>query len=87
MMYPRSALIIDSYFSLRMLIAAFLRAVPNKLGGILITSTRVEIENNFELFDELEFMNLWIIIPNFFEFIEKNFYFSQILEQLQPMFK
>jgi hypothetical protein len=29
-----------------MFVAAFLSAVPNKLGGILTTSTRVDIENN-----------------------------------------
>ena len=29
-----------------MFTAAFLSVVPNKLGGILITSTRVDIENN-----------------------------------------
>jgi len=46
-----------------MLIAAFLRAVPNKLGGILTTSTRVDIENNCAESLELEFMNLWVILP------------------------
>ncbi|MFB5622820.1 MAG: hypothetical protein ACE5RH_02385 [Nitrosarchaeum sp.] len=50
-----------SYLSLRMFVAAFLIAVPNKLGGILTTSTRVDIENNCDVFVEFEFMNLWVI--------------------------
>ena len=41
--------------------AAFLRVVPNKLGGILITSTKVDIENNYAVFLESQFMNLWVI--------------------------
>jgi len=35
---------------LRMFIPAFLSVVPNKLGGILTTSTRVDIENNCTIF-------------------------------------
>jgi hypothetical protein len=35
-----------SYFSLRIFTAAFLSVVPNRLGGILTTSSRVDIENN-----------------------------------------
>ena len=61
MIYPKSALIMLSYLSLRMFVAAFLIAVPNKLGGILTTSTRVDIENNCDTFLEFEFMNLWVI--------------------------
>ncbi len=44
-----------------MFTAAFLSVVPNKLGGILTTSTRVDIENNCDIFLEFEFMNLWVI--------------------------
>ena len=44
-----------------MFTAAFLRVVPNKLGGILTTSTRVDIENNCVVFFEFQFMNLWVI--------------------------
>jgi hypothetical protein len=44
-----------------MLTAAFLRTVPKRLGGILITSTSVDIENNCALVAELQFMNLWVI--------------------------
>ena len=36
-------------------------AAKNKLGGILTTSTSVDIENNFAHIDEFEFMNLWMI--------------------------
>ena len=42
-----------------MFTAAFLSVVPNKLGGILTTSTRVDIENNCAVFLEFQFMNLW----------------------------
>jgi hypothetical protein len=58
MMYPKSALIMLSYFSLRMLVAAFFNVVPNKLGGILTTSTRVDIENKCTIFLEFQFMNV-----------------------------
>jgi len=51
---------------LRMLTAAFFSAVPNKVGGILTTSTRVDIENNFALSDGFEFMNLWVIFDKFY---------------------
>ena len=34
-----------SYFSLSMVVAAFLRDSPNSLGGILTTSVSVDIEN------------------------------------------
>ena len=44
-----------------MFTAAFLSVVPNKLGGILTTSTRVDIENNCAVFLEFQFMNLWVI--------------------------
>jgi hypothetical protein len=44
-----------------MFTAAFLSVVPNKLGGILTTSTRVDIENNCAVFFEFQFMNLWVI--------------------------
>ena len=40
-----------------MLTAAFLSTVPNKLGGILITSSSVDIENNCAVVDEPQFMN------------------------------
>lgn len=50
-----------------MLTAAFLSTVPNKLGGILITSTSVDIENNCAVLDEPQFMNLWVIFNNFSE--------------------
>ena len=43
-----------------MFTAAFLSVVPNKLGGILTTSTRVDIENNCAVFFEFQFMNLWV---------------------------
>jgi hypothetical protein len=43
-----------------MLIAAFFSDVPKRLGGILTTSSSVEIENNFEVIDDFQFMNLWI---------------------------
>jgi len=56
-----------SYFSFKMLTAAFFRTVPNRLGGILITSTSVDIENNCALVEELQFMNLWVIFNNFSE--------------------
>ncbi len=61
MMYPNSALIMLSYLSLRMFVAAFFIDVPNMLGGILTTSSRVDIENNCDIFLEFEFMNLWVI--------------------------
>jgi hypothetical protein len=41
-----------------MFTAAFLSVVPNKLGGILTTSTRVDIENNCVIFLEFQFMNV-----------------------------
>ena len=44
-----------------MFIAAFFSVVPNKLGGILTTSTRVDIENNCAVVPESQFMNLWVI--------------------------
>ena len=44
-----------------MFMAAFLRVAPNKLGGILTTSTRVDIENNCAVVLESQFMNLWVI--------------------------
>jgi len=50
-----------------MFIPAFFKVVPNKIGGILTTSTRVDMENNCEVNDKFEFMNLWIIFPNFSE--------------------
>jgi hypothetical protein len=50
---------------LSMFVAAFLIAVPNKLGGILTTSTSVDIENNCDIFLEFEFMNLWVIFSLF----------------------
>ena len=50
-----------------MLTAAFLRTVPNRLGGILITSPSVDIENNCAVVEELQFMNLWVIFNNFSE--------------------
>jgi hypothetical protein len=50
-----------------MLTAAFLSTVPKRLGGILITSTSVDIENNCALVEELQFMNLWVIFNNFSE--------------------
>jgi hypothetical protein len=40
-----------------MFVAAFLSVVPNKLGGILTTSTRVDIENTV-IFLEFQFMNV-----------------------------
>ncbi len=49
-----------SYFDFSILTAAFFRAVPNKLGGILTTSCKVDIENNCADLDEFEFMNLWV---------------------------
>jgi hypothetical protein len=51
-----------SYFDFKISTAAFFRADPNELGGILTTSCRVEIENNFGVFAGFEFMNLWIIL-------------------------
>jgi len=48
-----------------MLTAAFLSVVPNRLGGILTTSTRVDIENNCEFFFEIQFMNLWVFCAYF----------------------
>ncbi len=48
-----------------MFTAAFLSVVPNKLGGILTTSTRVDIENNCAVFLEFQFMNLWVIWAHF----------------------
>lgn len=44
-----------------MFTAAFFKVVPNKLGGILTTSTRVDIENNYGYIFEFQFMNLWVI--------------------------
>ncbi len=61
-MYPKSALIMLSYFDFKISIAAFFIVVPNKLGGILTTSFRVDIENNFAVNDGFEFMNLWVKI-------------------------
>jgi hypothetical protein len=55
-----------SYFDFKILIAAFLRVVPNKLGGILTTSCRVDIENNCAVLDGFEFMNLWVKIAIFY---------------------
>jgi len=43
---------------LSMFIDAFLSVVPNKLGGILTTSTRVDIENKCIFFFEFQFMNV-----------------------------
>ena len=60
MMYPSSALIMLSYFDLRILSAAFLRPVPKRLGGILTISTSVETENNCNFFLGFEFMSLWV---------------------------
>jgi len=51
-----------SYFDFRIFIEAFFRADPNKLGGILTTSCRVDIENNCAVLDGGEFMNLWVKI-------------------------
>jgi len=51
-----------SYFDFKISIAAFFIVEPNKLGGILTTSFRVDIENNFAVSDGFEFMNLWIKI-------------------------
>jgi len=65
MMYPKSALIILSYFDFKILSAAFLSVVPNKLGGILTTSCKVDIENNCAVLDRFEFMNLWVKITKF----------------------
>ena len=50
-----------------MLTAAFLSTVPNRLGGILITSSSVDIENNCAVVEERQFMNLWVIFNNFSE--------------------
>jgi hypothetical protein len=60
-----------SYFDFKILIAAFLRVVPNKLGGILTTSCRVDIENNCAVLDGFEFMNLWVKIAIFIMYHEK----------------
>jgi hypothetical protein len=65
-MYPKSALIILSYFDFKILSAAFLSVVPNKLGGILTTSCKVDIENNCAVLDRFEFMNLWVKITKFY---------------------
>ena len=46
-----------------MFTAAFLSVEPNKLGGILTTSTRVDIENNCA--DVFQLMNLWVIYESF----------------------
>jgi hypothetical protein len=62
-----------SYFDFKILTAAFLRAVPNKLGGILTTSCRVDIENNCAVLDGFEFMNLWVKIANFYNLSRENF--------------
>ncbi len=45
-----------------MLTAAFFRVDPNKLGGILTTSTSVDIENNFVEVAGFQFMNLWVFL-------------------------
>jgi hypothetical protein len=61
-----------------MFTAAFLSVVPNKLGGILTTSTRVDIENNYLVFLEFQFMNLWVIYLEFLKILMiflKNFIF------------
>jgi hypothetical protein len=61
-----------------MFIAAFLSVVPNKLGGILTTSTRVDIENKCIFFLEFQFMNLWVIWLEFLKILmifEKNYNF------------
>jgi hypothetical protein len=49
-----------SYFDFKIFTAAFLRVLPNKLGGILTTSCKVDIENNCAVLDGFEFMNLWV---------------------------
>jgi len=59
MMYPKAGLTMLSYFDLRMLMAAFLIDVPNRVGGILTISSCVETEYNFEIFHNLQFMNVW----------------------------
>jgi len=41
-----------------MLMAAFLIDVPNRVGGILTISSCVETEYNFEIFHNLQFMNV-----------------------------
>jgi hypothetical protein len=60
MIYPKVGLTMLSYFDLRMLMAAFLIDVPNRVGGILTISSCVETENNFEIFHNFQFMNLWV---------------------------
>lgn len=63
-----------------MLTAAFLSTVPNKLGGILITSSSVDIENNCAVVDEPQFMNLWVIFNNFSEdFLDLMNYLKRIV--------
>ncbi len=54
-----------SYFDFKIFITAFLRVVPNKLGGILTTSCRVDIENNCQVIHGIQFMNLWVKIAKF----------------------
>ena len=61
-----------SYFDFKMFTAAFFRVVPNKLGGILTTSCRVEIENNCAVLDGFEFMNLWVKFGKFYNLLMKN---------------
>ena len=63
-----------------MLTAAFLSTVPNRLGGILITSSSVDIENNCAVVDEPQFMNLWVIFNNFSEaFLDLMNYLKRIV--------
>jgi len=61
-----------SYFDFKIFIAAFLRVLPNKLGGILTTSCRVDIENNCAVIDGFEFMNLWVNFAKFYNPFMKN---------------
>jgi len=65
MMYPNSALIMLSYFDFKIFTTAFLRGDPKKLGGILTTSCRVDIENNCQVIHGIQFMNLWIKFAHF----------------------
>ena len=61
-----------SYFDFKIFTAAFLRVLPNKLGGILTTSCRVDIENNCAVTDGFEFMNLWVNFAKFYNLFMEN---------------
>ena len=74
-----------SYFDFKISTAAFFSVVPNKLGGILTTSCKVEIENNFGVFAGIEFMNLWVffvfsdhVFPHYFVTLDSSFTTSKI---------